>query len=385
MTVDDLPHNATEPSHDLVHELGRKLVHRTQSTNEDTSLQHQLFEGTTWHSRLLPKVNKFVYPYRYWGINISALAVGRLLPEISTATLDDSTAVSKRAWKKVLPRTLWTLRLPLFSSTKKALQRFCPDDYLQGFDSDTINSTDSTNNANSLSDDDSQSVQALHQRLNQAFATHAGSMPAGDIVGLVVCRNAGLYFSPVNFYLGFDAQQTPTHLLAEVSNTPWDKRHYYGFLLEGAETEFCHDKDFHVSPFNPIDQLYRWQVTVKQPQQDSATAHEDDADVHEGRAGTQADTGLQVRIAINISDERGEVLKTGIKLSGIPMTEHNVRHSLHKNPLMNMTSLMRIYWHAFKLYALKKVPYINYDEKLADSQQYSDSIKSTDRKFSKDP
>ena len=172
-------------------------------------------------------------------------------------------------------------------------------------------------------------------------------------MGLLVCRNAGMYFSPVNFYLGFDEQQIPTHLLAEVSNTPWDKRHYYGFLLEGEDTEFCHDKDFHVSPFNPIDQFYRWQVTIKR------------------RAQTAADTPvnacLQVRIAINISDARGEVLKTGIKMSGVPMTEASVRNSLRKNPLMNMTSLARIYGQAFKLYAIKKVPYVNYDEKLADS------------------
>lgn len=51
------------------------------------------------------------------------------------------------------------------------------------------------------------------------------------------------------------------------------------------------------------------------------------------------------------------------------MTEATIRTSLRKNPLMNITSLTRIYWHAFKLYAIKKVPYINYDEKLADSQQ----------------
>ena len=81
--------------------------------------------------------------------------------------------------------------------------------------------------------------------------------------------------------------------------------------------------------------------------------------------------GTDIRIAINISDKRGEVLKTGIKMSGIPMTASTIYESLRKNPLMNVTSLMRIYGHAFKLYAIKKVPYIHYDEKLADSQQYN--------------
>ena len=36
-------------------------------TRKRPIVPHQLFEGTTWHSRLLPSINKFVYPYRYWG------------------------------------------------------------------------------------------------------------------------------------------------------------------------------------------------------------------------------------------------------------------------------------------------------------------------------
>ncbi|WP_084785840.1 DUF1365 domain-containing protein [Psychrobacter urativorans] len=282
-------------------------------------IPHQLFQGTTWHSRLLPSVNKFAYPYRYWGVNISALAAGLSLPEVTTASFSNSKLFKKG--------------LPLFSAQHKALQKFCADDYL----------IDAQRSEKAVDDD----FVALEQRLRQTFIKQTGSAPLGDMIGMMVCRNAGIYFSPVNFYLGFDIDNVPTHILAEVSNTPWDKRHYYGFLLNGADTEFCHDKDFHVSPFNPIDQQYRWQVSIK----------------------NQPDNCLQVRIAINISDARGEVLKTGIKMTGVPMTDHTIRHSLRNNPLMNITSLTRIYWHAFKLYAIKKVPYINYDEKLADSQQ----------------
>ena len=141
----------------------------------------------------------------------------------------------------------------------------------------------------------------------------------------------------------------------------WGSVHYYGFLLKGAHTEFCHNKDFHVSPFNPIDQIYRWQVTVKNAKSE------------------QRQNCLDIRIAINISDERGDVLKTGIKMSGLSMTANTIRDSLRKNPLMNVTSLTRIYWHAFKLYAIKKVPYINYDEKLTDSEQQQADKKLNDK------
>lgn len=313
------------------------------TTKTATLMPHQIFHGTTWHSRLLPSVHKFAYPYRYWGINISALAAGQALPEVN-APVDKSKFLKKLPFNKMLAKAL-----PLFSAQHKALQQFYPDDYLQQLEQKDLGSTDDTTNESRVNtiNDDVNPVQALQQRLNQAFIHHTDSAPTGDMIGMMVCRNAGVYFSPVNFYLGFDKQRVPTHLLAEVSNTPWDKRHYYGFLLDGTDTEFCHDKDFHVSPFNPIDQLYRWQVKVTK----------------------QADDCLQVSIAINISDVRGEVLKTGIKMTGVPMSADTVRDSLRKNPLMNITSLTRIYWHALKLYAIKKVPYINYGEKLVHSQQ----------------
>ena len=318
-----------------------------------TTMPHQLFHGTTWHSRLLPSVNKFAYPYRYWGVNISALVAGQALPEVVLSTEEliskKGTLKSKLLSSRLLNKTL--KRLPLFSAQHKAIQQFCPSDYLQV--------SDNTNDESASNDFDVEKIQLaneqLLERLSSAFIEQTGSVPTGDMLGLVVCRNAGIYFSPVNFYLGFDGEQTPTHLLAEVSNTPWDKRHYYGFLLEGADSEFCHDKNFHVSPFNPIDQQYCWQVKVERQQ-----------DTH---LQDRLQSCLNIRIAINISDVRGEVLKTGVKMAGIPMTATTIRSSLRKNPLMNITSLTRIYWHAFKLYAIKKVPYVGYDEKLADSGQ----------------
>lgn len=314
----------------------------------NTELSHQLFHGTTWHSRLLPSVHKFAYPYRYWGVSITALVAGEALPEV---TLLNSRLLNR----KILQG------LPLFSAKHKAVQQFCANDYLQAPDKDNSAKSNSDKNSSEKGSSSNEfkaesfkakSLQSANEqllwRLNEAFIAQTGSVPTGDIIGMLVCRNAGMYFSPVNFYLGFDSEQNPSHLLAEVSNTPWDKRHYYGFLLDGVDSEFCHDKNFHVSPFNPVDQLYRWQVKVNR-QQD----------------------GIKVRIAIDISDARGEVLKTDIKMTGVPMTAKTIRQSLRANPLMNLTSLTRIYWHAFKLYAIKKVPYVGYDEKLADSKQNS--------------
>ena len=94
------------------------------NSNEDfddihARLPHQIFHGSTWHSRLLPSMHKFAYPYRYWGVNISALAAGQPLPEVNI-----NTSVFSKS--KILKKLL------LFSGTKKALQQFHPNDYLPG-------------------------------------------------------------------------------------------------------------------------------------------------------------------------------------------------------------------------------------------------------------
>ena len=335
------------------------------SLNNLEALPHQIFHGTTWHSRLLPNVHKFAYPYRYWGVNITALAAGQALPEV--ALLIAAPTKNNRSLKSKLANSLLLNHrvlkgLLLFSAQHKAVQQFCASDYLQALDKDDNENGDKGSSSNEFKAQSfkAKSFQAgslqsaneqLLGRLNEAFIAQTDSAPTGEIIGMLVCRNAGIYFSPVNFYLGFDSAHNPSHLLAEVSNTPWDKRHYYGFLLDGVDSEFCHDKDFHVSPFNPVDQLYRWQVKVNR-QQDNLLRD-----------------GLDIRIAIDISDARGEVLKTGIKMTSVPMTAEAIRQSMRENPLINLTSLTRIYWHAFKLYAIKKVPYVGYDEKLADSKQ----------------
>ena len=321
--------------------------------SDDTQrLPHQIFHGITWHSRLLPSRHKFTYPYRYWGVNISALAAGQALPEVNARSFSGN-----KFLKKLPLNQPW-----LFSATKKALHQFDPKDYLQALSAQDKNSLGKSKGSDKKEGYLTE-IKALERRLVQAFIEKTGSAPTGDMMGMVICRNAGIYFSPVNFYLGFDTEQKPSHLLAEVSNTPWDKRHYYGFLLDGIHTEFCHDKNFHVSPFNPIDQRYQWQVTVKRSIKNTVISKV------KSETENNSEQCLDVRIAIDISDKRGEVLKTVIKMSGVPMTAATISASLRKNPLMNVTSVLRIYGQAFKLYAIKKVPYINYDETLAASKQ----------------
>lgn len=319
-------------------------------SSKRTSVAQQIFTGTTWHVRRLPSQHKFSYPYRYWGLNITALAAGNKLPQLGRMF-----STEHQGAKKTI------------------LQQLCFDDYLSHAETGAHSSEQERKTLSMLDG----SAQALLQRLNAQFAALTGSQPEGEILALVVGRNLGLYFSPVNFYIGFDEQQSPSHLLAEVSNTPWDKRHYYGFLLAGASSSVSHAKDFHVSPFNPIDQRYRWQVDITSAHPNAplqskfdvqASANTTAKDLESNFEVDQRDC-LDISIAIHVSDERGEVFAAGVNLRGEPMTQESIKSALRANPIMSITSVAQIYWHALKLFAIKRIPYIHYDQTLQQSKQ----------------
>ena len=74
--------------------------------------------------------------------------------------------------------------------------------------------------------------------------------------------------NPVSFYYGFDEDgRTLRWILAEITNTPWGERHCYVLPRshnEGtaAKLRFRFGKDFHVSPFLPMDMSYDWRFTL---------------------------------------------------------------------------------------------------------------------------
>lgn len=97
--------------------------------------------------------------------------------------------------------------------------------------------------------------QAVFQKVKEL----GGHCFSGSVRAVVHLRYFGIYFSPVNFYYVYDDDGQWRYLLAEVSNTPWNERHYY--LLDATDTSsWQHNKAFHVSPFNPIEQRYQWRI-----------------------------------------------------------------------------------------------------------------------------
>ena len=69
--------------------------------------------------------------------------------------------------------------------------------------------------------------------------------------------------NPVSFYYCFDVEtnRRVETVVAEVNNTPWGERHCYVLDPDQFDDERrTLSKEFHVSPFLPMDMEYRWRL-----------------------------------------------------------------------------------------------------------------------------
>jgi DUF1365 family protein len=245
-------------------------------------MKSALYKGRVFHHRHMPKHHHFSYRFFMWFLNLDEL--GRV-PELS----------------------------PWFSVRRFALSRFRRSDYL------------------------GPAHEPLHISVKKKMLELTGRPVTGPVCGLMNVRTLGLYFSPVNFYFGYDRKHTCTHLLAEVSNTPWNERHCYAHDLS-ATLSPDNPKVFHVSPFNPDQQHYRWSVT---PPPADRTA-----------------------IKIRVDDPRGHIFDAAVILEKQPLTRQSVRPVLLRKPVMTAFIILKIYWQAARIF-LKKIPYVPYKKELS--------------------
>lgn len=241
-------------------------------------MKSAIYSGHIGHERFLPKRHRFRYSFFMWYLDLDAV---ESLPSLG----------------------IW------FSGKKRALSRFSRADYL------------------------GDPARPLADCVREEIERITGTPVTGKVFGLVNLRTLGLYFSPVNFYFGFDPDGCATHMLAEVSNTPWNEHHHYGYTLDQGDTRIDGEKEFKVSPFNPHNnQIYRWRI---QP------------------------PGETVAIDLGVHDDRGHVFEAGLRLKRQPFTCGAARGQLLKKPAMTAFIVAGIYWQALRLFS-KGIPYLPY-------------------------
>jgi DUF1365 family protein len=250
-------------------------------------MESRIYTGHVGHQRLTPVGNAFRYSLFFLYLDLAEL----------------DTVFSNR-W-------LWSLERPNWASFRRA-------DYFHA------------------------SSEELHQAVRSEVERQTGHKPEGPVRLLTHLRYLGYCFNPISIYYCFAPDgRTLEAILVEIHNTPWGEEYLRAFDVryrqeEGAGHRFRLDKEFHVSPFMPMDIEYDWRFT--DPQEELAVN------------------------MISLRDGR-EIFNASLHLQQKPLTGRTLAGALLHWPFMTAKVITAIYWQALRL-RLKRVPFCPHPEQL---------------------
>jgi len=180
----------------------------------------------------------------------------------------------------------------------------------------------------------------LAEAVRVRVEAETGHRPTGPIRMLTHLRYMGLCFNPVTFYYCFNPSNDEVEtVVAEITNTPWNQRRAY-ILQKPVKTsahgtaQYQFPKDFHVSPFMPMNQEYTWFFSPPQDQ-------------------------LQVHMQNSQAGEK--VFDATLSMKRQPLTGRTMNKALLRFPFMSWRILVAIYYQAMRLW-MKGVPFHSHPE-----------------------
>lgn len=184
---------------------------------------------------------------------------------------------------------------------------------------------------------------SLSQRISNKVQQLQGHSEIKRIVMLVQVRSFGVYFSPANFYFCYDNNDVCTQMLAEVSNTPWNERHYYLVDLLQPRALQTSKKAFQVSPFMDLDMSYFWQVKPPSEDNDSLLINIQNKRINTNNGQTE------------------KLFDASLKMHKQPFNQSALMRIWLQLPAMTIKIVIAIYWQALKIF-VKRIPFIGYQK-----------------------
>jgi len=183
----------------------------------------------------------------------------------------------------------------------------------------------------------------LDQEVREKVWRETGVRPAGPIRLLTHLRMLGHCFNPVSFYYCYDrAGKQVEHLVADITNTPWNERHAYvlpasaGIGRPGA-LRWRFGKQFHVSPFLPVALNCDWRFS---------------------------EPGARLAVHMENRQEGEKLFDATLALERREITGPALAGALARFPAIGMQVLGAIYWQALRLW-LKGTPFHTHPAKTA--------------------
>lgn len=147
----------------------------------------------------------------------------------------------------------------------------------------------------------------------------------GKVYLLTSPRYFGYCFNPVSFYYCFNTKNKLEVIVSHITNTPWNENHAYVHDCRNLKTPiktFEFRKNFHVSPFMPMDIQYRW--SFKEP-------------------------GDKIEVSMNNIHDKEFIFNASMQLQKKPLTKQSLNFLLFRFPPETFKTIVSIYWQALCL------------------------------------
>ncbi|HAZ60542.1 MAG TPA: DUF1365 domain-containing protein [Gammaproteobacteria bacterium] len=173
----------------------------------------------------------------------------------------------------------------------------------------------------------------LAEAVRSHVQTALGHRPLGPVRLLTHLACLGYRFNPVSFFYCYDSADSRLEaIVAEITNTPWGERCTYTLDCRSGHDDrlrFRFAKDFHVSPFMPMDLDYDWRFGVP---------------------------GRRLWVQMVSLNEGSRVFDATLSLERLPWDATSRREVLLRHPLMSLEVIAGIYFQAARLW-WKRTPF----------------------------